>query len=212
LGITYEIGPFRLNAAAKAVTHAGTPIALGPRAVAVLALLVDSAREYVPKARLMDEAWPGVIVEEANLGVQISAIRRALAQAPGGEYWIETLARRGYRFVGPVSKLPNKTPGDTVGTSPRSNLPEPLTSLVGRERELKELQKLLADHRLLTLTGAGGVGKTRLAMRIAATVIDSYSDGVWLVELAALSDPGLVPQTVTEVLALKEQQGKSLTE
>ena len=108
LGGMYEIGPFRLDAAARAVTHAGTPVALGERAVAVLALLVNSAQEYVPKARLMDEAWPDLVVEEANLAVQISAIRRALSQAPGGEKWIETLSRRGYRFVGPVTKLADK--------------------------------------------------------------------------------------------------------
>jgi len=135
---TYEIGPFRLDAAAKAVTHAGAPLALGPRAVAVLALLVESAQEYVPKTRLMEEAWPGVIVEEANLSVQISALRRALAQAPGGEKWIETLARRGYRFVGPVTRLVDKASRDAESTSQRSNFPEALTSFVGRESELGE--------------------------------------------------------------------------
>jgi non-specific serine/threonine protein kinase len=174
---------------------------------------VESAQEYVPKARLMDEAWPGLVVEEANLGVQISAIRRALADAPGGEHWIETLARRGYRFVGPVTKLADQIALDTARTPPRSNLTEPLTSFIGREQELADLQKLLAEHRLLTLTGAGGVGKTRLALRVATLALtNGFRDGVWLIELASLSDPDLVPQAVASVLGLKDVRGTSLTE
>ena len=98
----YEIGPLRLDADARVLTHDGAAVALGARGVAVLTALVSRANEYVPKADIMDAAWPGLVVEEVNLAVQISAIRRALARVPGGEGWIETLARRGYRFVGPV--------------------------------------------------------------------------------------------------------------
>ena len=94
----YELGPFQLDPKAGVLTYAGVAVALGPRGVAVLTALVERANEHVPKATLMDAAWPNVVVEESNLAVQISAIRRALAQAPGGERWVETLARRGYRF------------------------------------------------------------------------------------------------------------------
>ena len=73
--------------------------------MAVLTALVRQPNEYVRKDSILDAAWPGVVVEEGNLAVQISAIRRVLAQTPGGEHWIETLARRGYRFVGPVTEL-----------------------------------------------------------------------------------------------------------
>ena len=99
----YALGPFRLNAEAGGLTHAGVPVALGARAVAVLATLVERAGDYVPKSSIIDAAWADVVVEESNLAVQISAIRRVLAQTPGGERWIETLARRGYRYVGPVT-------------------------------------------------------------------------------------------------------------
>ena len=85
--------------------HAGAPMALGARGVAVLTTLVERPQRVRRKGSIMDAAWPGVVVEESNLAVQISAIRRVLAQAPGGEHWIETLARRGYRFVGPVTEL-----------------------------------------------------------------------------------------------------------
>src|ERR1700716_2182249 len=102
----YEIGPFRLDPDAEVLTHEGVPTPLGSRAVAVLAALVRRPNEHVPKSSIIDAAWPGLVVEESNLAVQISAIRRVLARTPGGERWVETLARRGYRFVGPVSELP----------------------------------------------------------------------------------------------------------
>jgi DNA-binding winged helix-turn-helix (wHTH) protein len=132
----YEIGPFRLDAEAGVLTQAGVPVALGARAVTVLTMLVERSNEFVQKGAIMDAAWPGVIVEESNLAVQISAIRRVLAQAPGGERWIETLARRGYRFVGPVTELSGNLPQGAAGGRQRSNLPASLTSFIGREREL----------------------------------------------------------------------------
>jgi non-specific serine/threonine protein kinase len=181
---------------------------LGTRAVAILAALVRRPNEYVQKSDIIDAAWPDVVVEEANLTVQISALRRALAEAPGGEYWIETLIRRGYRYVGPVTELTNRLSRGIDGRN--SNLPWPVTSFVGRERELVEIKRLLPRTRLLTLAGVGGIGKTRLALQVAAEVLDAYPDGVWLVDLASVEDPGLVPQTVATVLALKEQPGKTL--
>lgn len=209
---TYQIGPLLLDAEACVLTQAGAPVALGKRAVAVLSVLVRSPSEYVPKTRIMEVAWPGVIVEEGNLAVQISSIRRELARVSGGASWLETLPRRGYRFVGPVTPLPANAADGAAAVGRRSNLPEPLTSFVGREREIAELRKALAGNRLLTLTGTGGVGKTRLAIRVAAAVLDEYDDGVWLVELAAFRDPDLVPQAVVTAFGLKEQPGRSLTQ
>src|SRR5512142_793141 len=87
---------------------------------------------------------------------------------------------------------------------PLSNLPLALTSLVGRKRELAEVKSLLKSTRLLTLTGPGGCGKTRLALAVADELLAEFDDGVWLVELAALNDPTLVPQTVAGALGLRE--------
>jgi predicted ATPase/DNA-binding SARP family transcriptional activator len=93
--------------------------------------------------------------------------------------------------------------------APRYNLPHQLTSFIGREKEQKEIADLLTNHRLVTLTGAGGIGKTRLSIQVAPTVLNKYPNGTWLVELAPLSDPGLVPQTVASTLGLIEQAGRS---
>ena len=107
----YELGPFRLDTEARVLTHDGVATELGARGVAVLVALVSRAGEYVEKSRIVDAAWPGLVVDEANLAVQISAIRRVLARVPDGKHWIETLSRRGYRFVGPVARRPEQSQG-----------------------------------------------------------------------------------------------------
>jgi len=91
-----------------------------------------------------------------------------------------------------------------------NNLPQQTTSFIGREKQVEEVKALLGKTRLLTLTGAGGAGKTRLSLQVAADLLDGDGDGVWLVELAALSDPTLVPQAVANELGVKEQAGKSI--
>ncbi len=94
----------------------------------------------------------------------------------------------------------------------RHNLPVQLTSFIGREAEMAEVKGLLARTRLLTLAGSGGTGKTRLMLQVAADVVDAYENGVWLVELAPLSEPAIVPQVVAGVLGVREEPGQSLTE
>jgi predicted ATPase/class 3 adenylate cyclase len=89
-----------------------------------------------------------------------------------------------------------------------NNLPVQLTSFIGREREMGEVKDLLAQARLLTLTGSGGCGKTRLALQVAADLLEDYPDGVWLIELAVLTDPALVPATVATALGVHEEPGR----
>ncbi len=97
----------------------------------------------------------------------------------------------------------------SLSTHP-NNLPHQLTSFIGREKEIEQLDALLGRSRLVTLTGSGGCGKTRLALHVAAELLEAYPDGVWLVELAALSDPALVPQSVASVFGLKEEPGRPI--
>jgi predicted ATPase/class 3 adenylate cyclase len=105
----------------------------------------------------------------------------------------------------PVAFPPLLSPG-----APQHNLPLALTALIGREAEQGEVLALLSAARLVTLTGSGGVGKTRLALAVAAELVDQYPDGVWLVELAALAEDRLVPQTVLETLGTREEAGRPL--
>jgi predicted ATPase/DNA-binding SARP family transcriptional activator/class 3 adenylate cyclase len=91
-----------------------------------------------------------------------------------------------------------------------NNLPQPVTRFIGREQEMAVVKELLGKTRLLTLTGAGGCGKTRLALQVAADLLTEYPDGVYLVELASLADPALVPQTVAAALGVREEPGRPL--
>jgi len=112
--------------------------------------------------------------------------------------------------VTPVRRHRTITPVDRPGEM-RHNLPSPTTSLVGREGATHEIKRRLAETRLLTLTGVGGCGKTRLALEVARTVVEHYADGVWLVELGPLVDPSLVPQRVAVALEVREKAKEPLT-
>jgi hypothetical protein len=101
--------------------------------------------------------------------------------------------------------------GHRDGGSP-NNLPLELSSFVGREKELAEVGRQLERNRLLTLTGSGGCGKTRLALAVAGEVVEGFEDGVWLVELAPSVDPSLVPQVVASTLGLRDEPGRLPTE
>src|SRR5712692_7387811 len=96
------------------------------------------------------------------------------------------------------------------GPRPRTNLPASVTSFVGREQEIVEVKRVLATTRLLTLTGTGGCGKTRLALEVATDLLEKYPDGVWIVELAPLSDPALLPHTVAFALGVREGAGQPI--
>jgi predicted ATPase/DNA-binding SARP family transcriptional activator len=96
--------------------------------------------------------------------------------------------------------------------SPKTNLPIPLTSFIGREKEIEEIAQLLGQHRLVTLTGSGGVGKTRLAIQSSTKLSSRFRDVVWWVELAPLMDEAFVPQAVAQALGVRESPGQPLTE
>jgi TolB-like protein/Flp pilus assembly protein TadD len=125
----YEFGPFRLDTEAGILYRGSDPVGVGQRAVALLGALVERGGAPVSKEALIEAAWPGLAVEENNLTVQIAALRRVFAQEPGGERWIETLPRRGYRFVGPVEatddegELPKVEPAEAAPALPLPDKP-----------------------------------------------------------------------------------------
>ncbi|MGE5146378.1 MAG: winged helix-turn-helix domain-containing tetratricopeptide repeat protein [Candidatus Eiseniibacteriota bacterium] len=102
MGTSHDFGPFRLDGDAEMLFRGAVPIALGQRAVALLRLLLERAGAPVSKEALIEAAWPGLAIEDSNLTVQIAALRRVFEEEPGGAGWIETLPRRGYRYIGPA--------------------------------------------------------------------------------------------------------------
>src|SRR5919199_3679659 len=125
-----------------------------------------------------------------------------------GEQRLSDLARPERVFQLVVPGVPTDFPPLRSLDALPHNLPLQLTSFIGREQELVTVHDLLATHRLVTLTGPGGTGKTRLAQQVAAELLPDYPQGVWLVELAALADPALVPQAVAGTLGIREDAGR----
>jgi predicted ATPase/DNA-binding winged helix-turn-helix (wHTH) protein len=218
-----EFGRFQVFPQRRELVADGRPLRLGGRAFDLLMILIEARGALVSKDTLMARAWPDRMVEENNLQAQIVGLRKALGADRG---LIRTVAGRGYQFTGEIRILPaSQNPGeDAVATRsppgdgssvdengtgsdqrlpvalPPTNLPEPISELVGRDNELNEILSHSAAHRLVTLTGPGGIGKTRLALAAAHRLLPHFVDGVWLVELSPLADPGLVPATVAAAI------------
>jgi predicted ATPase/class 3 adenylate cyclase len=154
-----------------------------------------------------------VLLSEATRALVEPDLPAGLALRDLGAHRLKDLQRPEHLWQLVLPDLPGLPtdfpPLATLDAHP-NNLPVQLTSFVGRERELEELPPLLLARRLLTLTGPGGTGKTRLALRLAVDVVEAFADGVWLVELAPLADPSLVPHTVAGALGVREQPGSSI--
>ena len=205
-------GRFRVLPHRRELLADGRPIRLGGRAFDVLMALIEARGAMVDKTAMMRRVWPDRTVEESNLHTQISALRAALGAQRA---LIRTVTGRGYQFTGEIRVLPAST-GEHVGAvaaqsaSVRSptNISEPVSELMGREEELSEILNLVTTHRLVTLTGAGGIGKTTLALALARELRPHFADGVWLAELSALADPGLVPAAVAAAVGLELSGGE----
>ena len=201
-----EFGRFQLVPYRREFLVDGRPVALGGRAFDTLLALIDAGGSVIDKDRLLRLVWPDRIVEENNLQAQISALRKALGT---DRDLIRTVAGRGYQFIGQIHAAAGPSP-----PAPSSNLPQPVSELIGRDASLREIMELVTvgRQRLVTLTGAGGIGKTRLGLEVARQLLPRFADGVGLAELGPLTNPQLVPITVAAALGLTPLSGTASVE
>jgi predicted ATPase/DNA-binding winged helix-turn-helix (wHTH) protein len=196
---------FSILPAERRLLVAGETVKIGARAFDLLLVLVAARDRVVGKGELLERVWPGLVVEENNLSVHVSQLRKLC-----GLHAIATVPGRGYQFTGASmdavatrARAPHAEggedapPGERQAT-PRGNLPLELPPLIGREAELQELRQMLQVQRWITITGAGGMGKTRLAEQIGLEAAAHMP--AWMVELAAVSDARFVPSAVAQVL------------
>lgn len=174
----YLFGPFRFVPARQRLWCGDTPLRVGSRALDILAVLAERAGEVVGKQELIARAWPSTVVEDSNLKVQLSALRRALSEGQRGcgdhatEY-VATVTGRGYRFVAPISLAVQALPVGLAAAAARGaaaqahNLPAAITRAIGRADAVASLLGTLAQRRIVTVVGPGGIGKTTVALAAA---------------------------------------------
>jgi predicted ATPase/DNA-binding winged helix-turn-helix (wHTH) protein len=194
-----RFGPFHLCPLERVLVEDGQKVQLGDRAFDILATLIERAGEVVSKEELIARAWPRRVVEEVNLRIHIAALRRALGDGKAGERYIVNIIGRGYVFVAKVGHefVYVSSPGTRT-----HRLPSQLTHLVGRDTETETIADLVSKQRFVTLVGAGGVGKSVLALAAAAACAPSFPDGATFVDLTTVSDPALVTMAVATAIGI----------
>jgi predicted ATPase/DNA-binding winged helix-turn-helix (wHTH) protein len=205
-------GPFRLLPAQRLLLEGDKPVRLGSRALDILIALVERAGQVVAKNELLARAWPNTFVDEGNLKFQVGALRRTLGDGHGANRYLATIPGRGYSFVAPLGQAqePAPPPAKADSASHLHNLPVLLTRLIGRADTVGKLAVQLPRQRFLTIVGPGGIGKTSVALAVAEQLLGAYENGVWLIDLAPLSDARLVPTAVASALGLENRSENPL--
>ena len=200
-----RFGHFELRPAERVLRVDGQPVALGGRAFDLLLVLAERHERLVTKQELLDLVWPGLVVEEHNIATQISSLRKVL-----GADAVATMPGRGYRLTVAPEPAPATPSVSADEPQTRHNLPTQRTRFIGRDTALAGLARLLPHTRLLTLTGIGGCGKTRLALQFAQQQLPVFPNGVWFVDLAPLKDAARVASACASALGLREEGDRPL--
>ncbi|MFM0081260.1 winged helix-turn-helix domain-containing protein [Paraburkholderia sediminicola] len=188
-----ELGRFQIDLEMRTLWQDGEVVRLGSRAFDILAVVTSAAGRLVTKDELMDAVWPETVVEENNIHVHLSALRKVLGPDRG---LILTVPGRGYQLL----QAPKKSPPEEVDSHAprRRRLPPPKTDFVGRDAAVSEIRAMLDQTHVLTLVGAGGIGKTSLAIEAARHAAADFPEPVCLVELATLNTHEAVLAAIAE--------------
>jgi predicted ATPase/DNA-binding winged helix-turn-helix (wHTH) protein len=205
-----SFGPFRLSAAGRVLHRGDDPVVLGSRALDILIALVARAGEVVSRRELIEQVWPGLVVEETNLRVHIANLRKALGDGRDGARYITNIPGRGYCFVAPVLRAtsapaPAAHAVETPVSASPAHLPARLARMVGRGETVAALSKLLASHRFVSVVGPGGMGKTTVAVSVGHALLDDFGKAVFFVDLGTLTNGAFVSATVASALGFPPQ-------
>jgi predicted ATPase/DNA-binding winged helix-turn-helix (wHTH) protein len=203
-----SFGPFSLFVAERLLNKADEPIPLGDRALDLLIALAERAGEVVTHKELISAAWPNVRVEKGNLRYQMATLRKALGDGRDGARYVSNVAGRGYCFVASVARSGAARTVRAAGIDAKERvqrLPPRPARMVGRDDTVRGLVQRLLVWRFVSIVGPGGIGKTTVAISVAHTLIDGFRDGVFFIDLAALTDPQLVPTAVASSLGYTVQ-------
>ncbi|WP_158932751.1 winged helix-turn-helix domain-containing protein [Acidisphaera sp. S103] len=202
-----SFGPFTLVANERRLTRDGVVVPLGGRTLDMLIALVAHPGQSIDKRDLMAQVWPDVTVDEGSLRFHIARLRQALGDGRNGARYITTLAGRGYCFVAPVTRPGDHddAPAPAAASFPTANVPGRLARMVGRTDGVLMLSSQLVAARFVTIVGAGGVGKTTVAVAVGHYLIKAFAGVVLFVDLGVLSDPRLAAASLASMLGLAVQ-------
>ena len=199
-----SFGPFQAIRDRRLLLEAGRPVRIGRRAFDLLIALAERSGAIVSTDELVARVWPDVTVGHDGLRALISALRRTLGDHAPDRRYITNVAGRGYCFVAPVTQAESGADEPSGRANVQAaipiRLPSRLSRMIGRDTFVRELAARVQQHRLVTIVGPGGIGKTTVAIATAEAVAGHFRDGVVFVDLAPLEDPSLVPLTVAAAL------------
>lgn len=199
-GSIYCFGPFTLVPHHRVLLSSNESVVIGGRALCLLIVLVTRAGEVLEKAELLALVWPRLVVEECNLRAQIKGLRRVL----GGEQqlsYIRTIQGRGYRFVAPVVLKKHQRGAAFLQHAPPKT-PQGGSDVIGRSASISVLSHQLLSQRFVTLTGPGGIGKTTVALAVAHKLATAFLQGVYFVDLAAVTSVNSIPVLLATALGV----------
>jgi predicted ATPase/DNA-binding winged helix-turn-helix (wHTH) protein len=209
---SFTFGAFELHPAKALLLKDGVPQHVGSRAFEVLKVLVERAGTYVSKQDLLTLVWPGVTVEEANLRVQMARLRRVLTTDDGRDY-IATAPNRGYMFSEPVTIVGSAVVNEAAPAAAppvAAALPSLLVRLIGRDDDMRALPEHIAQRRLVTIVGPGGIGKTTLALAACWQVAAGAAWTICFVDLAPLTSGDFFIGTIAAALHVQQANDASL--
>ena len=201
-GDVLAFGSFRIHPDRHLLLKGGRPVPIGSRALEILLELVIHAGELVTKEQLIARAWPDTVVDESNLRAQVASLRKTLGDGRRGARYVVAVPGRGYRFTASVSRVGGADAASSRDVVRAGNLPIRLSRTIGRDDVVRALGERMMRRRLLTITGPGGIGKTTVAVSVAATLLARHPDGACFVDLGTIANPDLVPDAVATALGL----------
>ena len=200
-----EFGPFRCVPSELLLLEDGVRVKIGSHALEVLIVLLENAGVMCPKETIMERVWRGSFVEESTLRVHIAGLRKSLKDGSDGRSYIVNAPNRGYGFMAPVRRVGHAGGGSQSRALPGTahRVPSILSRTIGREEVVQAVVAQVENHRIVTIVGSGGIGKTTVALSAAGHLLSSYGDGASFVDFSTLAPGAAVGRLLATTLGVR---------